>query len=210
MFGLLAIATLAAIITKYPHKTTHPVGTSHDGVVHVHGDFRLYIGDERIRFTDEKYQSSTAHTHHASLHFHDGNDEVIHRHADNVTFSEFFASIGLTITNDCLTLDTGVKHCTDTDNKLILFVNGTPVSDITSYIFAEKDRIFMYYGNPTNPKLPEYIASVTDIACMYSGTCPERGTPPTESCGLTCEVADLAATDSEGIWHKIKGFFVGE
>lgn len=210
LFAILAITLVAVIITKYPHKTTHPIGTSHDSVVHVHGDFQMYIGDNRIRFTDEKYQSSTAHTHHASLHFHDGNDEVIHRHANNVTFSEFFDSIGMTLTNDCLTMDTGVKHCTVDNNKLLLLVNGKPVPDIRSYIFAEEDRILLYYGNQSNPKLSEYIENVTDIACMYSGTCPERGTPPTESCGLTCEVADLAATDSKGLWHQVKELFVGE
>lgn len=196
--------------SEHTHETTHPVGTSHDNVVHVHGDFRMYIKDERIRFTEEKYQSSTALTHHVSLHFHDGNDEVIHRHADNVTLAEFFDSIGITVTNDCLTMDTGVKHCTNATNTLMLIVNNERVIDIEDYIFAEEDRILIYYGDPTNPKIRDYTVGVTDLACMYSGTCPERGTPPTESCGLTCEVADVAATESDSVWHHIKEFFLGE
>ena len=210
LFVLLAITLVAAIIIKYPKVEHAPIGTSHDDVVHVHGDFRLYIGDDRIRFTDDKYQSSTAHTHHASLHFHDGNDEVIHRHADNVTLSEFFISIGFKLTNDCLTMDTGLEHCTSATNTLMLIVNNERTMDIENYIFAEEDRILLYYGDPTNTKIRDYTVGVTDLACLYSGTCPERGTPPTESCGLTCEVADLAAGDSASLWHQVKEFFIGE
>ncbi len=162
-----------------------------NGPVHVHADFRLYIDDERIRFTDKKYQSDEKHILDAAQHFHDGNDEVVHRHANNATLADFFHSIGVTLTDTCLTLDTGTAHCTNATNQLLLFVNGTPVPDIISYQTAEKDRILLYYGDPKNPRLPEYIAGVTDESCLYSHTCPERGEPPTESCGLTCDVANI-------------------
>jgi hypothetical protein len=209
----LVLALMAGLILingNHDHTDTkHPVGTTVGDEVHVHGDFRMYIGDERIRFTDNKYQSSTAHTHHASLHFHDGNDEVIHRHADNVTLIEFFTSIGMKLTNDCLTMDTGTVLCTNSTSTLMLIVNNERTQDIENYIFAEEDRILIYYGDPTNPKIRDYTAGVTDLACMYSGTCPERGTPPTEGCGLTCEVADLETAKQEGLWHTIQHFFNG-
>jgi len=178
---------------------THSIDTSHADEVHVHGDFRLYIGDERIRFTDDKYQSSTAHAHHVSLHFHDGNDEVIHRHADGVTLAQFFDSIGLTLTDDCLTVDTGVNYCSNDTDTLMLIVNGERVTTVTEYMFAEEDRILVYYGDASNPKIKEYVDSVTDLACLYSGTCPERGTPPTEGCGLTCDVTDF---EDEPAWWQ--------
>lgn len=181
----------------------HPIGTSQSDQVHVHGDFQLYVHNERIRFTDEKYQSSTEHTHHPSLHFHDGNDEVIHRHADGVTLSDFFTSIGLSVTDTCLTLDTGAQYCTSATTTLLLLVNGEPITPITEYIVQEEDRILVYYGDPANQNIRDYVNAVTEQSCMYSGTCPEKGTPPTESCGLTCEVADFAQAESAGLWHTV-------
>ena len=209
MCGLIVSIVAGGLLLtqKMPH---HPVGTSHDKVIHVHGDFRMYIGDTRIRFTDPKYQSTTGHAHHASLHFHDGNDEVIHRHADNVTFAEFFDSLGMKVTNDCLTLDTGTSYCTNATGTLMLLVNNQPVTDIEEYIFAEEDRILLYYGDPKNPNLKEYTDGVTDLSCLYSGTCLERGAPPTEGCGLTCEVADNALNPTEDWLHSIKNFITGE
>jgi hypothetical protein len=210
VFGLLVALLVGTFISKPDHdhqSTSHPIGTTQGEGVHVHGDFRLYIGDERIRFTDDKYQSSGATTHHASLHFHDGNDEVIHRHADGMTLVEFFNSIGITLDNECLTLDTGTEYCTNATGTLMLIVNNERTLDIKNYIFAEEDRILIYYGDPKNPNIRDYTVGVTDLACVYSGTCPERGTLPTESCGLTCEVADAASSEPDSWLHTIKDFF---
>ena len=208
-FSLLTVLLIIAVgfvLTRedgFLHgKHLHGVGTSQGDEVHVHGDFRMYIGDERIRFTDAKYQSSTAHAHHVSLHFHDGNDEVIHRHADNVTLVEFFDSIGLKLTNNCVTMDTGTSYCTDGTGTLMLIVNNELRPDIENYIFTEEDRILLYYGDATNPRIKDYVEGVTDLACLYSGTCPERGTPPTEGCGLTCEATDFA--DTKAWWQFFK------
>lgn len=181
--GLYTFSGLFGIVPN--HNVTY------EGDVHVHADFRLYLGDTRIRFTDDQYQSDINHTLDAAQHFHDGNDEVIHRHANGVTLVDFFHSLGVTLTDPCLMLTDHVMHCTDKTNELMLFVNGTRVDDIIHYTTAEKDRILLYYGDPTNPRLTEYQNSVTDQACLYSHTCPERGEPPTESCGLTCDVANV-------------------
>ncbi len=205
--GIVGVVIAIGIGTfLIPDSSTHPVGTSFDTAVHVHGDFRMYLSDERIRFTDTTYQSSAEQTQHTTLHFHDGNDEVIHRHADGVTLTNFFNSLGMTLTDDCVTMDTGTKYCTNDTDTLLLIVNGERVTNVTNYIFSEEDRILLYHGDATNPNIKEYIAGITNLSCMYSGTCPERGTPPTESCGLTCEVADLA-THPETWLHTFKDLF---
>ena len=183
-FGMYTLS--GALGYALPNQTV-----TYSGEVHVHADFSLYIANEQIHFTDKKYQSEEKHILDAAQHFHDGNDEVVHRHANNATLVNFLHSIGVTLTDTCLTLDTGLSHCNNDTEKLILFVNGIPVPDITHYQTVEKDRILLYYGDPKNPHLGEYITGVTDESCLYSRTCPERGDPPTESCGLTCDVANI-------------------
>jgi len=200
LFGILIAVLFGYVLTKegsplhgqHTHEGTHPVGTSTGDDVHVHADFQMYVRDERIRFTAAKYQSDNLNIRHADIHFHDGNDDVIHRHADGITLVEFFKSLEIMITNDCLTLDTGVAYCTNDAEKLIFYVNGVVTPSIVDYVIAEEDRVLLYYGIPENKNLNSYKNAVTDEACLYSGTCPERGTPPTEGCGLTCEVADFA------------------
>ena len=72
-----------------------------------------------------------------------------------------------------------------------LIVNGERVMDIAGYINQGEDKILIYYGDVTSPLISDYVGAISEDACIYSGTCPERGVPPPENCGLTCEVADL-------------------
>jgi hypothetical protein len=156
--------------------------------VHVHAGFLLYVQGEKIDLTSTQYQSSTEQVLHPSMHFHDNIDTMLHRHANKVTLGEFLNSLNITLTTDCLTLDTGLQYCTDGTNKLTLLVNGDEVRSPEAYIVQEEDRVLLYYGTRNSTELEILAASVSDEACMYSGNCPERGEPPFESCGLTCEI----------------------
>lgn len=160
----------------------------YDTEVHVHSDFAIYVQDKRLDLTSDKYQSKIESEKSDDVHLHDTNGHVIHRHADNITFANFLQSIGFTLTSDCFTMDTGEQYCSNENSEVSLYVNNTQVTDITSYKNQEKDRVLLYVGSRNNPNLQNYLDSVTDEACIPSGTCPERGTPPVESCGLTCDL----------------------
>lgn len=180
----------------------------YDTDVHVHSDFAIYINDQRLVLTSDKYQSSPGNEKSEDVHIHDGNDHVVHRHADRITFADFLSSIGFTLTDDCFTMDTGEQYCTDDTNIFRLYVNESIVPNPTEYITEEENRILVYYGTPNNPNLQGYLDSVTDESCIPSGTCPERGVPEVESCGLTC---DLKVSYIDHSWKEtLKYVFTGE
>jgi hypothetical protein len=183
--GVILVAIAGA--SYYLYQKHNPF-TYYEDEVHVHADFLIYINDKKIDLTDVKYQSSTEQILHKNVHLHDGEDNVVHRHAEGITFAEFLGSIGFTLTNDCLTTDDGERFCDSEETVLTLYVNKEPYSNITSYIPQEEDQVLLYYGTKNNPNLNQYLDSITDESCIYSGTCPERGIAPAESCGLTCEI----------------------
>jgi hypothetical protein len=153
--------------------------------VHVHSDFLMLIDGVSMDLTAPQYQSGPEQVLHAHAHLHDNNDEVLHRHAEGITLVEFLGSLGYTLTQTCLTTDTALEYCADDTNTLALYINGVAEEVITSYIPQEEDKILLFYGadEPSS-----YFADITEDACIYSLTCPEKGTPPPESCGLTCEI----------------------
>lgn len=166
-----------------------PQQATHDNdEVHVHSDFLFIINDERVDLSGEAYQSHLRQILHEDIHFHDANDKVVHRHAEGITLVEFMASLGFTLTQDCLTTDTGTTYCNDENQVVRYYVNEIPLDSITDYINQEEDKILLYVGTADNPNLPEYLGQISDDSCLYSGTCPERGTPPPSSCGITCEL----------------------
>lgn len=156
--------------------------------VHVHSDFLLYINDQQIDLTADRYQSLPGAVKHKNIHLHDNEDHVVHRHADGIPLAEFLDSIGITLTDDCLTIDDGTEYCASDDTELALYVNGQRWPELTEYENQEEDQLLLYYGTKANERLIEYMRQITDESCIYSGTCPERGIAPSESCGLTCEL----------------------
>lgn len=190
IIGALGVVLLSCtiVLSFFYDDISSYIAKLQSDVVHVHSDFAFYVLGNKIDLTSEKYQSSSENTKHKTIHFHDGFDNVIHRHAKEVTFTDFLSSIGFTLTNTCLTMDTGTELCTDATNTLKLYVNGRPKTDVATYIIKEEDQILLYYGDPKSPDIIKYQEQITEDSCLYSGNCPERGDPPAESCGLTCEI----------------------
>jgi len=183
----LVLAGLSYGAYKYYEETSSynikPATTE----VHVHSDFLFVINGTKVDLTGPEFQSHSEQILHKSLHFHDGVDTMIHRHADDVTFGDFLSSLGFSLTDSCVTTNTEESFCTDQSKTLTLLVNGTNVTEIGNYIPQEGDKILLYYGD-TPSQLSTLQSQITNDACLYSGTCPERGEPPFESCGLTCEI----------------------
>lgn len=192
LFGGFVIACLAGFgYQYYETKITDPYDGYYDQIgkeYHIHADFAIYLNDTRLPLTDEKYMSSAERIIHPDLHLHDGNQDLLHVHKEGLTFADFLYSLGMPLRNDCMTDERGFEHCTGNGQELALFVNGERVADIVNYVPKDEDRILLYYGRIDNPNIEGYIAGITDQACIYTGTCPERGTPPPEACGLTCEI----------------------
>ncbi len=193
----LGIATAIGAGILYTYADVHAIKdylageephTHESTEVHVHSDFLFIANGERVRFNDDRYQSATGHVLLEDMHFHDHDDNVIHRHADGLTLGVFFESLGVTLTNDCITLDTSEAYCTNDENKFLVFVNGERNDSPSTYINQENDQILFYYGPEDVQKIEQYMHEVSSDACIYSYTCPERGTPPPEACGLTCEL----------------------
>lgn len=154
--------------------------------VHVHADFAVYMNGDRLDFSQTEYQSSVSHEKDEDVHLHDGDGKVVHRHAEGVTFTQFLNSVGYELTSDCFTTDTNEQYCINASSTLAFFVNGNP-ADKTTYIPQEEDRILLTYG-PADSDIKSQLASITDESCIHTGSCPERGVAPVESCGLTCDV----------------------
>ncbi len=132
--------------------------------------------------TDETTHDEEGEHLHPYLHLHDGNGHVIHRHKPALTLAEFLRSnLAFDFTYD---ISSGVPY--EDSTPLRLFVNGKevqpdPQKEILEYVFQDLDTILI-----TDAKDPAEVQrelqQMTDDACLYSQTCPERGKPPAENC----------------------------
>lgn len=176
-----------ALPTHDHHHDQHPIADPYDDEYHVHADFHIRINGTLVDLSGDKFQTTNEQEFHEDLHLHDNDGDVLHIHRDGGTFVEFLASLGIELTDTCITLDN--QYCANEVQVLHIYVNDEQLTTpLHNYTPVDDDRILVYYG-PADPEtITEYQSAVPTDACYYSGTCPERGVAPPESCGLTCEL----------------------
>lgn len=128
------------------------------GSDHAHAAILLVIDGEQLNFGLPQFQLASKY-----IHFEDNNPVTIHKHATNVPLKMLFASIGMVISDDCITIeDYGTKDttrdiCTRQNEELIVFINGEKYdSDISEYEIMHDDRILIAIGH--NESIPKYLA----------------------------------------------------
>ncbi|MDP3699104.1 MAG: hypothetical protein Q8R47_05965 [Nanoarchaeota archaeon] len=168
-------------------------GTSEIGVVgeiHYHADFAVYLDGERYNFAQEKYMSTENKTLSNFAHLHDMDGNIIHKHASGITLGFFLETLGMKLNDTCLALDDGVSYCNEGNKGLKMYVNEKHNDEFHTYDIQDGDKILLSYGDGSGEEIKEQLDSVSDQACIYSLTCPEKGTPPEEAAcvGETCTV----------------------
>jgi hypothetical protein len=159
-----------------------------DTEYHIHADFLIIVDGQEIDLSKDDFMSIAERILHKGVHLHDNNGKVIHFHAPNITLAEFLSSLKINLTSNCLTVEE-VDYCNGDTENLKLYVNNEERTvDLTTYVPEDEDKVLLYYGNEQAPEVTKYLDRITNDACLYSGTCPERGTAPPESCGLFCEL----------------------
>lgn len=168
-----------------------PVQSTSDEPVHLHADLRVFVDGAAIDFSQDKYQSTKEHELNPETHFHDGNGKLFHVHAAGVTLNDLLTSFGMDLSRDCLKLDSGDSRCAVGEKKLRMYINGAESNEAGDYVVKDLDRILIFYGTPTGTTVDAELKAVSNDACIYSETCPERGKPPTEECvgglGTDCQ-----------------------
>ncbi len=148
---------------------------------HSHADFAVSIDSQLIDFSNEKYMSNEEKHLSKYFHLHDGMGTLIHRHQPGLTLGDFFSSLNITLSKDCVTLDDRQALCTEGTSRWRMVVNGEERLLDPSFVFEDTDKILLTYSASDTLWETEW-QNMTDDACLYSRTCPSRGDPPTENC----------------------------
>ena len=189
IIGALSFYLVSPFLISSEWWPGHTAHNHSDEEYHIHTDFLVVVEDEIIDLSGNEHMSTATQTLHKHVHLHDNDDNLLHVHHENISFVEFLASLNITLTDSCLTLPSKEVRCTDGTTQLMLYVNNEQFTGpLSSYTPKDLDRVLLYLGTNGNTAEAIFGPKITDEACIFSGSCPERGLPPPESCGLTCEL----------------------
>ena len=127
VIGLYFLIVQPQFMRKPTIRTTNQVLTSPTPTAFkpFTAKFEIYTNELKRDFSDSRY-----HNKSAEIYIESSNPEVIHVKKDKLTWSDFFNTLPMKVTNQCLTTGTGQVFCSNEKGKLRFFLNEieTPIA----------------------------------------------------------------------------------
>lgn len=144
--------------------------------VHYHANFAVYINGQREQFAAPGYYEEIASCSadqssdpHQRVHMHDQVNDVVHVHANAVTWGQFFENIGWSISKTHIENGSQLFVTGDTA-KLSYILNGEAIDDVTNRVIKSEDRLLVNYGNQGEAQLTQEYTSISASADHYNAT----------------------------------------
>ncbi len=143
--------------------------------VHYHANFAVFINGQREAFkSPQYYQEVNICSLHGStplsrVHMHDQVNNVIHVHAEAVTWGEFFQNIGWGIGSNYLATPDMV-YVANGDQQLNVVINGknlTGITNIAQTVIHDRDQLLVSFGNESSAALKQQFTAVGKTAAKY-------------------------------------------
>jgi hypothetical protein len=155
--------------------------------VHWHADIAMYIDRTPFNFGDPEFVSTEERELSASVHVHNPRHTVVHVHLEQTTWDEFFRSLGMKLTDYCITFADGEELCVDDENKLTFVVNGIRVDSIRELDISDLQRTLIWYGpEDAEEVVANWEEYISDESCIPSASCADRlpEDPEEEPCSV--------------------------
>ena len=143
-------------------------GVGRLGSTHVHADFKVYINGEEVKIYQDENLEKNKFTH-----MHPGQDEedVIHVHAIGITLKQFFNTLNIKLSRNCIILEDGKEFCNSKSNTLKFYINSKLSEEAPDYEIIDLDKIFISYGDESQAEITKQLSKIGNKACIQSKKC---------------------------------------
>jgi len=165
--GGIVLGVLALLVIRF--------ATYNPPTVHYHANFAVFINGKREDFKSPQYyqEVNVCSLHGATpvsrVHMHDEVNNVVHVHAEAVTWGEFFQNLGWGIGADYLATPDTI-YTANGDQQLNILLNGknlTGISNIGQTVIKDKDQLLVSFGNELSSDLAQQAKSIGSTAAKY-------------------------------------------
>ncbi len=180
-----ALVALAITLSACTNQAASVLPSVEENVVTpVYVDFAVWVEGKRVDFSQRELAGSgTVILENAG--------KILKLSYEGVTLGQVFEAFNAKVTLSCLITQAGKEYCSENGKRWRFFVNGKERPLDPDFLFRTADRALLTYDANTY-QAQEQFAQVTDDACIYAKTCPERNRKP-QDCppGEECIVKDF-------------------
>ena len=142
--------------------------------IHYHANFAVYLNGKREQFKLPMYYEEVSGSCGLGkdvkpaqrAHMHDEVNDIVHVHDHAVTWGDFFMNLGWAVGPDFIRTPDGIFAAT-TDHRITYRVNGHDISDISTEVIKDEDRLLVDFGDTGNSALTKEMNSVAHTAHSY-------------------------------------------
>lgn len=127
-------------ITELEKITTSSTETV-DNAVDYSASFEIYTNGTKRVFSDPRY-----HNLSDTVFINSEDPNLVRIKRKDVVWSEFFNSLPMELSKDCLTTGTGQEFCTNDTHQLKFMINDTPFPDALDRVINKDDTLVIIYS----------------------------------------------------------------
>lgn len=143
-FLYLSNKPLSKNLSKSPATSFEPITQKADFTasyeIFTNGTFRI--------FTDPKY-----HNLSEEVFIQENNPNIIYVKKSGITWDDFFKTLPMKLTKDCLTTGTNQTFCTDQTGTLKFYINGVKDDNALDKKINADDKLLVTFGNETEDQI---------------------------------------------------------
>ena len=127
-------------ITELEKITTSSTETV-DNAVDYSASFEIYTNGTKRVFSDPRY-----HNLSDTVFINSEDPNLVRIKRKDVVWSEFFNSLPMELSKDCLVTGTGQEFCTNDTHQLTFTINGTPSPNALDRVINDNDTLVIIYS----------------------------------------------------------------
>lgn len=157
-FLALAGLTLSSCKTSIPSQNNQTIESNDDQVAGFTASFAVFTDNTFRVFTASMY-----HNRNNDVFITSENPNVVTVKRSNITWGDFFNSLPMKLTNECLTTGTGEEFCTNQTKTLKFFINGERIENFIDAEIESNDRALISYGAQTQEQIQNQLKQIPII-----------------------------------------------
>lgn len=141
-FLLVVFGTITLIKSKNeaPKPRSEPQPQATPGAIDITAQFEIYTNNTKRIFTDSKY-----HNRSPEVYIEISNPSLIHIKKTSISWGNFFDTLPMKLTDNCLTTGTGQVFCTNETGQLKFYINSIEQPNALNQVINQNDKLIVRY-----------------------------------------------------------------
>ncbi len=161
LFLLIFFVTFLALILSAcnkPNVSAPPQSNLTENNVETRASFAIFTDGTFRVFTASKY-----HNLSQDVYITAQNPNTVIVKKENITWADFFKTLPMELSSDCLTTGTGQRFCTNQTKTLKFYINGKKVENFLEQKIQNGDKALITFGSESEQQIQNQIRGIPDI-----------------------------------------------